>query len=749
MSAPAKSPFLPRSSCIGSSSQAKQLLEMSSEVPFKPTTGPEDGRRVDGAHTGGLESRRPGQWQTCNIEAFTSNFGFRNGDGQTLTPSSPASGVPSTPSSRDGMQTICVRHQRLQADYMRSEIDERGPGPAASSYDGSIHQALSSISPSPSPSLGQTQAQRHLDLDTTFDIFANASHSTRTLILQGILNTSCYSQLALVRDSLGLSVESPLPISPSAGGKPMTCGTSKSSAAQSSPQRSIVVNGGHFSRIATYAFPSPARTDPLHILPPELITRIFSHLTASELCVAAQVSKAWKVASEEDTLWKAVYQRKFGSTSPTGATPAARPRALEERNITSISKDQFFRCDPEEDMKAGEGEKGKNEMFFRGEGSGNRLASQSRISPSSGESYWKASFQSCLYARRNWDLGKPASVHVLNDGSRGSVGGDGGLHSTSAIVCMQADWEEGVVICGREDGGVRVFRLRPPEGSVSTVDKKDAHFSGHTGAVRALQFDTVKLITGSLDGSMKIWDRRTGRCVRTLRVEDVGGGGGKFAGESEGVVCLAFDDTVLVSGTTDGVIRVWDVKRGCVGTLSGANNFRRGSKSVTAVALWKSTSAVESSREPPEHEKRYLLSSSMADCTIDLWHLGSKTCLRTFQGHLAPVTSLSVYGQPDGGTRLISSSMDNSLRIFDLSTGLCIHVLLGHTQGVVSVGTEGQSGRVVSASLDGTLKIWDGVSGECVSTIGGGHAISCIAVSENGIVSGGKDGKVVFWDFGA
>ncbi|KAF6755360.1 WD40-repeat-containing domain protein [Ephemerocybe angulata] len=716
MSAPAKSSFLPPSSCIGSSSQAKQLLKVSSELPL-PTTGPEDGRRVDGAHIRGLESRRPGQWQSCNIEAFTSNFGFRNGDGQTLTPTeSPASELPSTPSSRDGRQSICVRHQRLQADYMRSEIDERGPGAAASSDNGSIHQvaggrlnlkeALSSISPSPSPLLGQTQVQRHLDLDTTFDIFANASHSTRALILQGILNTSCYSQLALVRDSLGLSVESPLPTFSSTGSKPMICGTSPA-AAQSSPQRSIVVNGGHFSRIAKYAFPSPARTDPYHILPPELITRFKSMESGFRGRYTLEGGLPAKV--------------RFDLAQPALPQLPDLVRS-KERNITSISKDQFFRCDPEEDMKAGEGEKGKNEMFFRGEGSGNRLASQSRISPSSGESYWKASFQSCLYARRNWDLGKPASVHVLNDGSGSSVGRDGGLHYNE---------------------------LRLPEGSVSIVDKKDVQFSGHTGVVRALQFDTVKLITGSLDGSMKIWDRRTGRCVRTLRVEDVGGGGGKFAGESEGVVCLAFDDTVLVSGTTDGVIRVWDVKRGCVGTLSGANNFRRGSKSVTAVALWKSTSAVESSREPLEHEKRYLLSSSMADCTIDLWHLGSKTCLRTFQGHLAPVTSLSVCGQPGGGTRLISSSMDNSLRIFDLSTGLCIHVLLGHTQGVVSVGTEGHSGRVVSASLDGTLKIWDGVSGECVSTIGGGHAISCIAVSENGVVSGGKDGKVVFWDFGA
>ena len=40
--------------------------------------------------------------------------------------------------------------------------------------------------------------------------------------------------------------------------------------------------------------------------------------------------------------------------------------------------------------------------------------------------------------------------------------------------------------------------------------------TGHTRAVRALQFDEVKLITGSMDHTIKVWDWRTGKCLRTL-----------------------------------------------------------------------------------------------------------------------------------------------------------------------------------------------------------------------------------------
>ncbi|KAJ2704162.1 hypothetical protein H4R19_005269, partial [Coemansia spiralis] len=50
-----------------------------------------------------------------------------------------------------------------------------------------------------------------------------------------------------------------------------------------------------------------------------------------------------------------------------------------------------------------------------------------------------------------------------------------------------------------------------------------SELTGHMMPVRALEFDDCKLFSGSLDGTVKIWDYRSGTCIRTLRVFEDGG----------------------------------------------------------------------------------------------------------------------------------------------------------------------------------------------------------------------------------
>jgi len=71
-------------------------------------------------------------------------------------------------------------------------------------------------------------------------------------------------------------------------------------------------------------------------------------------------------------------------------------------------------------------------------------------------------------------------------------------------------------------------------------------FAGHTAQVQCLQVKGSKLVTGSLDNTLKIWDIETGRCLKTL------------FGHVEGVWCLAFDSLRIISGAHDRSLKVLD-----------------------------------------------------------------------------------------------------------------------------------------------------------------------------------------------
>src|SRR5690242_21210252 len=43
---------------------------------------------------------------------------------------------------------------------------------------------------------------------------------------------------------------------------------------------------------------------------------------------------------------------------------------------------------------------------------------------------------------------------------------------------------------------------------------------GHTEGIYCIQFDGYKVISGSRDTTIKIWDIRSGECVRTYRSEE-------------------------------------------------------------------------------------------------------------------------------------------------------------------------------------------------------------------------------------
>ncbi|MFZ9753943.1 MAG: AAA-like domain-containing protein, partial [Cyanobium sp.] len=145
---------------------------------------------------------------------------------------------------------------------------------------------------------------------------------------------------------------------------------------------------------------------------------------------------------------------------------------------------------------------------------------------------------------------------------------------------------------------------------------------------------------------------------------------------------------------------------------------------------------------------RRIVSGSL-DNTVRLWDPASGQPIGTpLQGHSSPV--LSVAFSPDG-RRIVSGSADNTLRLWDVASGKPIGTpLQGHTNWVWSVAFSPDGRRIVSGSADNTLRLWDAASGKPIGTPLQGHTnwVWSVAFSPDGrrIVSGSADNTLRLWD---
>ena len=100
---------------------------------------------------------------------------------------------------------------------------------------------------------------------------------------------------------------------------------------------------------------------------------------------------------------------------------------------------------------------------------------------------------------------------------------------------------------------------------------------------------------------------------------------------------------------------------------------------------------------------------------------------------------------PDG-RRIVSGSRDNSVRVWDSSTGEVENVLEGHTDWVLSVAFSPDGRRIVSGSYDNSVRVWDTSTGEVENMLERHtNSVSSVAFSLDGrrrIVSGSEDNSV-------
>ncbi|KAL1925504.1 uncharacterized protein VTP21DRAFT_387 [Calcarisporiella thermophila] len=271
-------------------------------------------------------------------------------------------------------------------------------------------------------------------------------------------------------------------------------------------------------------------------------------------------------------------------------------------------------------------------------------------------------------------------------------------------------------------------------------------FQGHSNnLVTCLQFDNDKIISGSDDNCINVYDTATGSLRNRLK------------GHEGGVWALQFDGNILVSGSTDRTLRVWNIEQ-----AKCTHVFRGHTSTVRCLVLSLPTAIVQPDGTRVMEPSMPLIVTGSRDTTLRVWKLpdidnglcteehdssqfpndSDPHLLHVLTGHSDSVRTIAVMGNT-----IVSGSYDHTLRVWDLATGTCQFVLEGHTQKVYTVAMTPDRRACISGSFEGVLRIWSLLDGSCLATLEGHTSlVGLLEVSRNYIVSASADGTLRVWD---
>ena len=348
----------------------------------------------------------------------------------------------------------------------------------------------------------------------------------------------------------------------------------------------------------------------------------------------------------------------------------------------------------------------------------------------------------------------------------------------------------------------KLFRVR------ALIDKRwhngeaaAIYLNGHKDSVYCVQFDEDKIITGSRDNTIRVWDAHTYQCIRKLGppnnprerqqlepapVEPHGILPFFKADVSSpppvspeiplwhqaSVLCLQYDDDILVTGSSDFSCLVWSIKDDyqplfrLVGHQAGVLDVCIDPRRIvtcskdTTIKVWDRTTGqllktLVGHRGPVNavQVRGNLLASASGDGMAKLWRLEDGVCIKEFQ---SKDRGLACVEFSENGRTIFAGGNDQVIYEYDTITGNRLRELKGHRDLVRSLHLDSANRRIISGSYDHSIKVWDAHRGESADDGGlkidfEGWTSSWILAAKSDyrkIVCTSQDGRVVIIDFG-
>ncbi|EAW09760.1 F-box/WD repeat-containing protein [Aspergillus clavatus NRRL 1] len=367
-----------------------------------------------------------------------------------------------------------------------------------------------------------------------------------------------------------------------------------------------------------------------------------------------------------------------------------------------------------------------------------RKSQSAGLGKSTPDQDWKRMYLVRRALDHRWKQGKAAAIY---------------LHGhTDSVYCVQFDEEK--IITGSRDRTIRVWDahypwpcrkiIGPPPGDVSSIGQVnnpaqqssgkppflticppptlsagivapiDQSADYHSASILCLQFDEEIMVTGSSDFTCIVWDIKNDyKPIRRLQ------------GHRAGVLDVCFDDRYIVSCSKDTTICVWDRHTGAlVRELLG----HRGP--VNAVQL-----------------RGDLVVSASGDGVAKLWNITSGLCVKEFP---SKDRGLACVEFSDDARTILTGGNDQAIYQFDANTAEMVRELKGHAGLVRSLHLDSTNQRIVSGSYDMSVKVFDAETGELSIDLPGWTTSWMLSVKSDyrRIVATSQDSRAVIMDFG-
>jgi len=256
--------------------------------------------------------------------------------------------------------------------------------------------------------------------------------------------------------------------------------------------------------------------------------------------------------------------------------------------------------------------------------------------------------------------------------------------------------------------------------------RHEVHLAGgHTGSITSLAVtpDGRWLVTGSDDGTARLWDIGTGTLIMIFEHRE-----NAHLGESISAVAITPDGRRLITGSHPAygvsTAKLWDIESAeCIGVFEHEH-------SINAVAV------------TPEGRRLVTVGGN----TARLWDIGAGKLVDVFE-HDRAVNAVAV--TPDGRHLVTGGGSimeEGTAWVWKLETGERVREFAGyHTDVVNAVAITSDGKYLVTGSRDGTTRLWDLASGKpqgvFLGNMTGGRLgpIWALAVSQDGkwLVTGG------------
>ncbi|KAK2630336.1 hypothetical protein QTJ16_001156 [Diplocarpon rosae] len=257
------------------------------------------------------------------------------------------------------------------------------------------------------------------------------------------------------------------------------------------------------------------------------------------------------------------------------------------------------------------------------------------------------------------------------------------------------------------------------------------YLNGHLDSIYCVQFDENKIITGSRDKTIRVWDMKTHACTLIIgpafvladpalmhasdgtpmhytQYQDPNHSSRLIQERTsipdtitypechdQSILCLQYDDKILVTGSSDFTTIIHDMK----------DNFRpiRRLRQHTAAVLDLS------------FDERYIVTCSK-DVSICVWERETGVLLRQLKGHAGPVNAVQLRGDT-----IVSCSGDFLVKLWNISSFHIIKNLEGHNKGLACSQFSEDSKYIASAGNDRNIRIWNANTYECIHFIKDAH----------------------------